>query len=186
MLHFTTCVVPGKGWSDFHFSSCLNYSFWPLTYPPDNSFCSTSSYKTMPQTIGPLDYGCSDWRISSQRAADLYSSGTKLWAREDLKDIEQQLGQSYTRKLFSVRRIDGNIIQISNPMFQIQNPIWYVDMVFWSDFSLQSKFSLGNPMSSIRNIGNLWKHNQMAQSKPTYALTSWIGATRQHGTFENL
>lgn len=77
-----------------------------------------------------LDYGCSDWRISSQRAADLYSSGTKLWTREDLKDIEQQLGQSYIMDRFSVRRIDGSIIQISNPLFQVHNPIWYVDMVF--------------------------------------------------------
>ncbi|CAI7652855.1 unnamed protein product [Penicillium palitans] len=87
----------------------------------------------MPQTLGhafaspehvPLDYGCSDWRISSQRAADLYSSGTKLWTRKDLKDVEKQLGQSYTMDRFSVRRIDGSIIQISNPMFQVQNPIW--------------------------------------------------------------
>jgi hypothetical protein len=73
-----------------------------------------------------LDYGCSDWRISSQRAADLYSSGTKLWTREDLKAIEQQLGQSYIMDRFSVRRIDGSIILISNPLFQVQNPIWYV------------------------------------------------------------
>ncbi|KAJ5674364.1 uncharacterized protein N7477_004298 [Penicillium maclennaniae] len=71
-----------------------------------------------------LDYGCSDWRTMSQRAADLYSAGTKLWTREDLKDIERQLGQSYTMDRFSVRRIDGSIVQISNPMFQIQNPIW--------------------------------------------------------------
>ncbi|CAP95580.1 Pc21g06830 [Penicillium rubens Wisconsin 54-1255] len=71
-----------------------------------------------------LDYGCSDWRISSQRAADLYSSGTKLWTREDLKAIEQQLGQSYIMDRFSVRRIDGSIILISNPLFQVQNPIW--------------------------------------------------------------
>ncbi|KAJ5117645.1 hypothetical protein N7448_011277 [Penicillium atrosanguineum] len=78
----------------------------------------------MPQTPGPLNYGCTDWRISSQRAADLYNSGTRLWTKEDLEDIEQQLGQSSTMELFLIRRIDGSIIQISNPMFQVQNPIW--------------------------------------------------------------
>ncbi|KAJ6016509.1 hypothetical protein N7540_011100 [Penicillium herquei] len=78
----------------------------------------------MSQTLRPLDYGCTDWRISSQRVADLYSAGTKLFTKEDLEDIEQQLRQSYTMDRFSVRRIDGSIIQISNPMFQVQNPIW--------------------------------------------------------------
>ncbi|KAJ5777268.1 hypothetical protein N7520_000514 [Penicillium odoratum] len=75
----------------------------------------------MPQT---LDYGCSDWRSMSQRAADLYNAGTKLWTREDLEDIERQLGQSYARDRFSVRRIDGSLVQISNPIFQVQNSIW--------------------------------------------------------------
>jgi hypothetical protein len=84
----------------------------------------------MPQTLRPLDYGCTDWRISSQRAADLYRSGARLWTKEDLEDIEQQLRQSYAIERFSVRRVDGSIIQISNPMFQVQNPIWYVGMVF--------------------------------------------------------
>lgn len=74
----------------------------------------------------PLDYGCTDWRMSSQKAADLYRSGAKLWRKEDLKDIEEQLEKAYTLERFSVRRIDGSIIQISNPMFQVQNPIWYV------------------------------------------------------------
>ncbi|KAJ5929033.1 hypothetical protein N7454_006881 [Penicillium verhagenii] len=71
-----------------------------------------------------LDYGHSDWQISSQRAAGLYSSGIKLWTRENLKDIEQQLGESYTRDSFSVRRIDRRIVQSSNITFQVQNPIW--------------------------------------------------------------
>jgi len=109
----------------------------------------------MPQTLRPLDYGCKGWRISSQRAADLYSSGARLFTKEDLEDIEQQLRQSYAMERFLVRRIDGSIIQISNPMFQVQNPIWYVGMVFRPNFSLTSKFSLGNPTSSSRNIGNL-------------------------------
>jgi hypothetical protein len=86
-----------------------------------------------------LDYGCSDWRTLSQRAADLYNAGTKLWTREDLKDIERQLGQSYTMARFSVRRIDGSIVQISNPMFQIQKPIWYEGIL--TLFQPRSKFS---------------------------------------------
>ncbi|KAL4805373.1 hypothetical protein BDV18DRAFT_140778, partial [Aspergillus unguis] len=79
---------------------------------------------TMHQTLRPLNYGCTDWRISSQKAADLYSSGTRLWTKKDLEDIEQQLRQSYTMERFSVRRIDGGIVQIYNPMFQVQDPIW--------------------------------------------------------------
>jgi hypothetical protein len=50
----------------------------------------------MPQTLGLLDYGCTDWWISSKIAVDLYNSGTGLWTKEDLEDIEQQLRQSYT------------------------------------------------------------------------------------------
>ncbi|KAL3478925.1 hypothetical protein BJX99DRAFT_255931 [Aspergillus californicus] len=61
---------------------------------------------------------------SSQRvAAALYSSGTRLFTKKDLEDIEQQLRQSYTMKRFSLRQINGRIIQISNPMFQAKNPI---------------------------------------------------------------
>ncbi|CAG8941685.1 unnamed protein product [Penicillium salamii] len=77
----------------------------------------------MPQTPRPLDYGCTDWRMSSQIAADLYNSGTRLWTKEDLEDIEQQLRQYYAMERFSVRRIDGSMIQILNPMFQVSNPI---------------------------------------------------------------
>ncbi|KAI8947705.1 hypothetical protein F4801DRAFT_592403 [Xylaria longipes] len=81
-----------------------------------------------------LDYGCSHWRISSQRAADLYDSGVKLWRKEDLVDIEQQLARSYTAEKFTVRRIDGSIVHIKNPMFGVQKPIWkpYVEFQeFW-------------------------------------------------------
>ncbi|WEW60803.1 hypothetical protein PRK78_006291 [Emydomyces testavorans] len=71
-----------------------------------------------------LDYGCSKWRTSSQRAADLYNSGVKLWRKEDLTDIEQQLAQSLTTEKFTVRRLDGSLIYIKNPMFGVQKPIW--------------------------------------------------------------
>lgn len=110
-----------------------------------------------------LNYLCSDWRMSSQRAADLYSSGTKLWTREDLKDIEHQLSQSYTMKTFSVRRIDGSTVQLLNPMFQVQNPIWYetIRSILGQSDNLTQRngslmLSLGKPSSNIRSIGNLY------------------------------
>jgi hypothetical protein len=71
-----------------------------------------------------LDYGCSHWKISSQRAADLYDLGIKLWRKEDLASIEHQLAQSRTAEKFTVRRIDGSVIHIKNPMFGVQKPIW--------------------------------------------------------------
>jgi hypothetical protein len=75
-----------------------------------------------------LDYGCSDWMISSQKAAGLYNSGTKLWTKEVLENIEQQLSQSYTLYRFSVRPIAGDLVYVYNPLFQVQNSIWYVKM----------------------------------------------------------
>jgi len=71
-----------------------------------------------------LDYGCSSWIISSQRAADLYDSGVKLWRKEDLVDIERQLAESISMEKFTVRRIDGSNVYIKNPMFKVQTPIW--------------------------------------------------------------
>jgi len=78
------------------------------------------------QPLTPLlDYGCSQWRASSRHAADLYDSGVKLWKKEDLVDIENQLAQSIVTEIFTVRRFDGSIIRIKNPMFGVQRPIWY-------------------------------------------------------------
>ncbi|KAI1284392.1 hypothetical protein F5Y07DRAFT_2401 [Xylaria sp. FL0933] len=77
------------------------------------------------QLLEPLlDYGSSHWRTSSQRAADFYDSGVKLWRKEDLLDIEQQLTQSCAAEKFTVRRIDGSKAHIKNPMFGVQKPIW--------------------------------------------------------------
>lgn len=73
-----------------------------------------------------LDYGCTPWRSSSQRAADAYDQGINLWRREDLADIEQQLAQSRTAEKFTVRRTDGSVVHIKNPMFGVQKPIWYL------------------------------------------------------------
>ncbi|OTA80952.1 hypothetical protein M434DRAFT_85870 [Hypoxylon sp. CO27-5] len=71
-----------------------------------------------------LHYGCSLWKRSSQRAATLYNSGVKFWKKEDLEEIERQLSNSRHTEKFTVRWIDGSIVQIKNPMFRTENPIW--------------------------------------------------------------
>lgn len=73
-----------------------------------------------------LDYGCTPWRFSSQRVADLYDSGVKLWTKTDLQDIERQLERSNEVDRFTVRGVDGRIVQIKNPLVGVQKPIWYV------------------------------------------------------------
>lgn len=71
-----------------------------------------------------LSYGCTPWRISSQRVADLYNSGTKLWTKRDLLDIERQLEQSATLNRFTIQCVDGKQVQVKNPLFDVQAPIW--------------------------------------------------------------
>lgn len=57
------------------------------------------------------------WRKSSQKAADLYDSGAKLWKKSDLLDIEQQI--AHGSEEFTVRSIEGQLITIRNPMFDV-------------------------------------------------------------------
>lgn len=71
-----------------------------------------------------LDYACSEWRRSSQSAANLFDNGVKLWKKSDLRDIEQQLAHSEIREVFTVRTIDNTMISIKNPMFGEASPIW--------------------------------------------------------------
>lgn len=73
-----------------------------------------------------LDYKCSPWTMSSQHAADLYRSGVKLWRKEDLVDIERQLVRAADTEKFTLRRLDGSIIHVKNPMFGISDLIWYI------------------------------------------------------------
>ena len=74
---------------------------------------------------GPLlEYGCSEWRKSSQLASDLYEEGVKLWTKRDLLDIERQLSRSAELEYFTVRLIDGMQAHIKNPMFAVRLPIW--------------------------------------------------------------
>lgn len=74
--------------------------------------------------MAPLDYACTEWLRSSQSAASLYDNGVKLWTKSDLRDIEQQLAQSETREVFTVRTIDNTVVSIKNPMFGVASPIW--------------------------------------------------------------
>ncbi|KAI0553021.1 hypothetical protein F4679DRAFT_571409 [Xylaria curta] len=67
-----------------------------------------------------LDY-CYSWRTSSQRASNLYESGVKLWQKEDLVDIEQQLAQSHVAEKLTVRRLDGRLVYMKNLI-----AIWYL------------------------------------------------------------
>ncbi|KFH48287.1 hypothetical protein ACRE_007560 [Hapsidospora chrysogenum ATCC 11550] len=74
--------------------------------------------------LGPLTYGCTAWRESSQRAANAYENGRKLWTKTDLRDIEEQLGDSINRQVFVVRSIDGLDIPIMNPCYGETKSIW--------------------------------------------------------------
>jgi hypothetical protein len=50
----------------------------------------------------------------SNRAVELCKAGVKLWRKEDLLDIEQQMerNQSGGGNKYTVRRIDGQLVQI--------------------------------------------------------------------------
>ncbi|OAR02496.1 hypothetical protein LLEC1_07729 [Akanthomyces lecanii] len=71
-----------------------------------------------------LEHDCTAWRASSQQMANLYSKGVRLSRRGDLRDIEQQLAAHATRRLFTVRSVDGAALAIKNPMFGQESPIW--------------------------------------------------------------
>lgn len=89
-----------------------------------------------------LDYGCTPWKISSQRVADMYNSGTKLWTKEDLVDIERQLELSVNLDRFTVRCVTGEVVQIKNPLFRVQAPIRFVHYLFQGSTDKESRASL--------------------------------------------
>ncbi|KAJ6008504.1 hypothetical protein N7540_012480 [Penicillium herquei] len=66
----------------------------------------------------------SSWMLKIQWATELYRAGTKLWTKEDIRDIEQQLTNCCLMPRFSVRQLDGRIIEVVNPIYQVENPIW--------------------------------------------------------------
>ncbi|KAJ5702258.1 hypothetical protein N7488_009806 [Penicillium malachiteum] len=74
------------------------------------------------------------WLINSERATELYSAGRKLWTKEDLLDIEQQLTNSCSMARFSIRQLDGRIIEVVNSRFHKESPNWkpYVEFhAYW-------------------------------------------------------
>lgn len=103
------------------------YQFQAIETSQSNSQSNMSehAHKNKEQLISPLlEHDCSEWKTSSQHMEDLYFSGAKLWRKSDLIDIEQQLSQFRTIKKFTIRCVDGSVIQIKNPMFKVQRPIW--------------------------------------------------------------
>ncbi|KAI1321565.1 hypothetical protein F5Y16DRAFT_413697 [Xylariaceae sp. FL0255] len=72
----------------------------------------------------------SPWEKSSQEAADLYNSGVKLWTKESLKDIEEQMAMSSKIEYFKLRRLDGSTVSVKNPLFGVETPIWRPCVIF--------------------------------------------------------
>ncbi|KFY35911.1 hypothetical protein V494_05495 [Pseudogymnoascus sp. VKM F-4513 (FW-928)] len=162
---------------------------------------AASAKDELGQALTPLlEYGCTPWRISSQRAADLYESGVKLWRKEDLIDIEQQLGKSFTMEKFTVRRLDGSIVHIKNPIFGVLKPIWkpYVEFqeywhhvrttpqgppeichcTYFVDWDNQTPGNFQGPVENARPLFNT-KQQQWEASKTCEAFTSKFRAVLQ-------
>lgn len=80
----------------------------------------------LPDETPPVleNVGHTQWTLSTQAAAELYAGGAKLWTKESLRDIEQQLAEFQTREFFTLRKLDGSTIRIKNPMFGKSDPIW--------------------------------------------------------------
>lgn len=55
----------------------------------------------------------------TQKLADLYRAGAKLYDRDDLKRIETELYNFERLRSFTVRNIDGSTDSIGNHMFGI-------------------------------------------------------------------
>ncbi|KAM0664945.1 hypothetical protein ACQRIU_006098 [Beauveria bassiana] len=83
-----------------------------------------------------LHHDCTVWRASSQTASTLYEKGTKLWTRQNLTDIEEQLADCKNRRVFTVRGIDGTTLEMANPMFGIDSAIWKPYVRFQEYWSL--------------------------------------------------
>ncbi|KAI0851993.1 hypothetical protein F5Y00DRAFT_274247 [Daldinia vernicosa] len=92
---------------------------------------SEHAYENNEQPTPPLlEHDCSEWKTSSQHMEDLYFSGARLWQKDDLIDIEQQLSQFRTIEKFTIWCVDGSVIYIKNPMCGVQRPIWFPTVKF--------------------------------------------------------
>ncbi|KAK8102394.1 hypothetical protein PG984_015540 [Apiospora sp. TS-2023a] len=93
--------------------------------------------------------GYNEWTLSTQAAADLYAQGAKLWTKESLWEIEQQVAEYQTREFFILRRLDGSTIRVKNPMCGKTDPIWKPAIVFheyWKLVAMKPGFPLhGKP-----------------------------------------
>ncbi|OAA69768.1 hypothetical protein ISF_03038 [Cordyceps fumosorosea ARSEF 2679] len=142
-----------------------------------------------------LPHDCTAWRRSSQAAADLYDSGVKLWTKQGLKDVEQQLEDLKSRQVFSIRSIDGTFVHIENPMFNVTSPIWKPQVDFrdywrlvkdqpvepaetWYCTMVPEWFntSAGHLCSSLPNLDSLFEENRRAwaESDSRQLLTSQL------------
>ncbi len=63
------------------------------------------------------------WMKSSQKAANLYRDGVKIWTKEGLADIEHQLARNL--EIFTICSIDGQEVKVKNPQFGVKWSIWY-------------------------------------------------------------
>ncbi|KAI1089831.1 hypothetical protein F5B19DRAFT_355282 [Rostrohypoxylon terebratum] len=79
-----------------------------------------------PLSIGkPLPHAITSEIVeTTQKAIEWYRRGAKLWTRFDLEQVESELAHYQTVEAFSIRRIDGKLIYIDNPMYGIVDPIW--------------------------------------------------------------
>ncbi|KAI1648939.1 uncharacterized protein F4817DRAFT_314232 [Daldinia loculata] len=78
---------------------------------------------------------------NTQKIADLYHSGKKIWIRSDFERIEHELMHWRTQPSFNIRRIDGSVVSIRNPMLGVSDPIWkpFVEFQnYWYMVTMQS------------------------------------------------
>ncbi|KAI4871196.1 hypothetical protein F4820DRAFT_463375 [Hypoxylon rubiginosum] len=61
---------------------------------------------------------------ATQKSADLYRSGARLYVRSDLERIENELSHCQTTPSFTIRRIDGSTVSVKNPMYGVSQPMW--------------------------------------------------------------
>ncbi|KAB5562827.1 hypothetical protein GE09DRAFT_1219421 [Coniochaeta sp. 2T2.1] len=105
-----------------------------------------------------LMYGCTSWRLSSQRVADLYDSGAKLWTKSDLTDIERQLEQSETLDWFVIRCVDGSQVHVKNPIHGARTPIWKPFVVFQDYWKLVLGKTFDHPGTEYCSYRIDWKN----------------------------
>ncbi|OTA89254.1 hypothetical protein M434DRAFT_110692 [Hypoxylon sp. CO27-5] len=104
---------------------------------------------------------------NTQKAADLYRSGQKLWIASDLERIEYELAHCKDMPSFTIRRIDGSTVSVKNPMYGVANPIWKPSVTF-QDYWYLTEW--GNRSAPLRSV--------LPDSFPCYSyLINWENTT---------